>query len=76
MLCLPSTINTQYQEVTPIQVKNALLLTKQTQYFNNSPQIQYLVEKLNREMNGIRIVKRSKRGNNLQILIRYFRSRR
>jgi len=93
MLFLVSTINTQYLEVTPIQVKNGYLifqtglidlpisheyhylsinltktentyeeLIKQAQHFNNSPQIQYLVEKLNREMNGLRIVRRTKRG--------------
>jgi len=38
------------------------LLSKLNILITQITQIQYLVEKLNREMNGIRIVKRSKRG--------------
>lgn len=37
-------------------------LIKQAKLFETLPQIRYFVEKLNREMNGIKIAKRSKRG--------------
>lgn len=35
---------------------------KQAKEFETLSQIQYLTEKLEREMNGIRIIKRNKRG--------------
>jgi len=37
-------------------------LLKESSKFNNVPQINYLIQKLNREMNGIRLTKRNKRG--------------
>jgi hypothetical protein len=58
-------INYEYHYLSVNLTKTEIIyeeLIKQAHFFENLQQIKYLIEKLNREMNGIRIAKRSKRG--------------
>lgn len=60
---LPVNYEYHYLSVNITKTENTYAeLMKQTKLFETLPQIQYLIEKLNREMNGIKIAKRSKRG--------------